>query len=172
MDARSTARRVAGIAMLCLPLLAPAQGLLRGDEPARPRPRADPPETQSVKLPSGQLVKRLPGDGLSAAAAASAPTKADAAWTVQQAGNAQLRVITPPGGTPAATASRGPDLSVRQVGQARVLEIRGEGTPGLPTAAGGAALPAGVAVVDLPAGQAPPSPPAPNTIYRRAAGGG
>lgn len=175
MNASFPLRGLSGLVVLCVPLGVAAQGLLRGAEPAVARVKADPPEVQVARLPSGQLLKRLPGDSLAVNAATSVPAAPLTGLAVQQVGNAQVRVLNGPGSTaaaPAGVAARAAELSLRQVGQAQVLEVRGERSPALPAAAASAALPAGVAIVDLAPGQALPWPPAPNTLYRRATPGG
>lgn len=174
MNASFFARCATAFVALCISLGASAQGPVRGPELIAPRVKADPPDVQAVRLPSGQLMKRLPGDTAAMVPPASATATTGgpvAGLSVQQLGNVQVRVLNSPGTTaaaPAAVAARTAELSSRQVGQAQVLEVRGERTPALPGTAASAALPAGVLIVDLAPGQALPWPPAANTLYRRA----
>lgn len=173
MNVATVVSHFGGLALLWLPLAAAAQGLVRGPELPLARAQADPPEVQVVRLPSGQVMKQLPGAPDLAARPTPVAAQLGAAASVQQVGNVQLRVMNLPGAAPAAAAAvvaPPANLTVRQVGKAQVLEMQGQPTPGLMAAAPAGALaplPAGVAVVELAAGQLPPSPPALNTLYRR-----
>ena len=165
--------RVAGLAWLMaaslLPCLCSAQIVLPSPDQRSPRPLPDPPGLQVVRTPDGSLIKRLPGDGglpaASAARIASASTSGPAGLKLVQNGN----VLMPAGREEAAAAvsGRALPLSVRQVGDARVLELPGLPTIGSEPASAAQPLPRGVRVVDLPAGAPLPLSPEPNTLYRR-----
>ena len=166
-------RRVAGLSWLMaaslLPCLCSAQIVLPSPDQPAPRPLPDPPGLQVVRTPDGSLIKRLPGDGglpaTSAARTASATATVPAGRKLVQNGN----VLMAAGREEAAGAvpGRALPLSVRQVGDTRVLELRGLPTIGSEPASAAQALPRGVRVVDLPAGAPLPLSPEPNTLYRR-----
>lgn len=165
-------RRVAGLGALMaaavLPGLCAAQMVLPSPVPLATRSLPDPAGVQVVRLPDGSSVKRLPGDdGATATSAARVATAAAPAGAkIVQNGN----VLMLAGREEAATASLSAvpvALVARQVGDTRVLELRGQPTLGADTTTAAQAVPRGVRVVDLPAGAPLPLQPEPNTLYRR-----
>lgn len=157
------------LVLLLMPLACAADGVLRGTLPGG-RANADPPEMQVTTLPSGALMKRMPGQRIPsdpAAAPSAREARLGAGVSVQQSGAAQLQVMA--GSTPPAVAARPAGLTVRQLGGAQLLEVPGQRSPVLAVdgVAAAAPLPAGVRVVELAADEPLPLNPQPNTLYRR-----
>lgn len=169
MNALIFAARHGAVLMLLVPLACAAAGLLRGALPSG-RPSVDPPGVQVIQLPTGALLKRMPGQagpGDSAAAPAGRAAPLPAGVTLQQSGAAQMQVLA---GTAAVPASARPGgLTARPSGGALLLEMPGQRSLGAPAAGPAApmALPGGVRIVDLAANEPLPLNPQPNTLYRR-----
>lgn len=155
----------AAVLLLLAPLACGADGLLRGAMPVG-RPSLDPPGVQVIPLPSGALVKRMPGQAWPGDAAATPAARAapvPAGVSVQQSGSAQMQVLA--GGPAVVPTARPAGLAVRQAGGALLLEVAGQRSPA--PAAAVAVLPAGVRVVDLSPSEPLPVNPQPHTLYRR-----
>lgn len=156
------ARRVA-VVLLLTPLLCAADGLLRGELPAA-RPSTEASGVQVTVLPSGALMKRLPGQPLPGDATLARAAPLPAGVSVQQAGAAQMLVLA--NASPAGTTARPPGATVRQSGASLLLETPAQRAVA-ERAAAVAALPAGVRIVDLSPSEPLPLNPEPNTLYRR-----
>lgn len=164
--------RLAGGAGLLSLLLVPAawgsDGVLRGSVPGAAPQSVDLPGVQVMRLPSGSLLKRLPGQQMAGEPAAASTVGVVAlarGVSVQQLGAAQLQVL---GNPPMAPVTAPPaDMSVRQIGPARLRELAGARSAALAVVTATAVRPVGARVVDLPAGAPVPAWPAPDTLYRR-----
>lgn len=158
------ARRCAAVVLLA-PLACSADGLLRGSLPAA-RESADPAGVQITALPSGALMKRMPGQGGPGDAASARETPLPPGVSVQTSGAALMRVMA---GQPAESVGARPSgLTSRQAGGAMLLEMPGQRLATERAAAPpAAALPAGVRIVVLSATEPLPANPQPHTLYRR-----
>lgn len=155
------ARRCVAV-LLLVPMACAADGLLRGALPAA-RPSTDPAGVQVTALPSGALLKRMPGQALPGDAAAARAAPLPAGVSVQQSGSALMQVL--PGQASESAPARPPGSTVRQAGGALLLEMPGPRQAAERLAA--QAPPTGVRVVDLSATEPLPVNPQPDTLYRR-----
>lgn len=153
---------------LLLPLACAADGLLRGSLPGPTVVTADPLGMQVIPLPSGALLRRLPGQVLPGDPGAAPPAsgaRLAAGVTVEQSGAAQLRVRGAPASPTPAPQVAG--LTVRQVGAAQLRELPAARSLAQVAPADVPPALAGLVVVDLAPGQPLPAQPAPATLYRR-----
>lgn len=166
MNVLPHAARRCAVALLLVPLVCGADGVLRGELPTA-RASADVPGVQVTALPSGAWMKRLPGQTLPGDSAGARASPLPAGVSVQQAGAAQMQVFA--GQTAAVPSARPPGLTARQSGGAMLLEMPGQRLAAERSAGTSAApvLPAGVRIVDLSPNEALPLNPLPNTLYRR-----
>lgn len=158
--------------LMLLPAAWAADGVLRGSLPVAAPQSVDPPGLQITRLPSGSLLKRMPGqqlvgESIVAPAVASAVGVAGLARgeSVQQIGAAQMKLPSSP--PVASEAAPQFEFSTRQIGNARLRELPAMRAAPPAALKASTALPAGVQIVDLPAGQPVPAHPAPGTLYRR-----
>lgn len=168
MNALRLAGTSGALALLLVSAAWASDGVLRGSLPVAAPQSVDPPGLLITRLPSGALLKQMPGQPIPAEPAGTPTARVVGlarGVSVQQVGAAQMQVL---GNSPVVLQTSPPgEVSVRQIGNASLRETAGVRSSPAATLKVAAPLPPGVRVVDLPAGQPLPANPAPNTLYRQ-----